>query len=767
MSNEWNWNASQGGNRGGSHRGGFRRDSHRRMPRNPHFGYRKDGYHKQGGGNNMWDNRPPKREIPQLRLLESDIGVTEFVSDHKGFTGIIKSRYSDFQVSEINDDGKMAELTDMRSPQPPEEEKVDEDEDLLITKYNLEILPMETWDKINTLSVSQVKTNDVVEIDMTGVTKEQRTKIHDAVKKAFGAKIVGSTVNIDDKKFMRFTKYRKGVRVDNRIKWVWPAEYVHFIVHKENCDTLEAAARIAEALKLNGRPSMLGYAGTKDRRAKTSQWFSLRKVDPRKIAAGCSGLGNIHVGNYTFSKTHIKLGMLKGNRFRIVLRSIEEPDEEVDKACENLRSRGFINYYGLQRFGASVDIPTYEIGKQLLQANLKKAVESVVAVAGRGRSYQRHTRMTRALQRRPNDLAGALSALPRNVILLYLHSYQSLIWNKVVSMRIRRFGLKPVAGDLVPLVAGHEDEACEDAVVDYDDDNDTECHEDDTDGVDKQDDVDKDGAENKDGDGGEKSTEAEETKRESKTKFPVKILTQEDIDSSRYTIFDIVMPLPGYNVEYPPNMKDYYQELVAEDNLTLEMKHKSKTYSMSGAYRRMCARPAELSWRRARYSDPRADLLLSDIDHIRGCTTTAELEDGKYKALIITLTLPPSCYATMALRELLKMDTSSATHAQKDQQQKRKADLEIRQAKRAKKAEAKLSEGEGTQAEKGEEVGEQAETAVKEEVAEGQVENDEKVGESEDGVVPKAESQADEAMPEVKHTVYGSKDQEAEIKTEE
>ncbi|KAG6459663.1 hypothetical protein O3G_MSEX011519 [Manduca sexta] len=192
-----------------------------------------------------------------------------------------------------------------------------------------------------------------------------------------------------------------------------------------------------------------------------------------------------------------------------------------------------------------------------------------------------------------------------------------------------------------------------------------------------------------------------------------------------------------------------------------------RTYSMSGAYRRMCARPAELSWRRARYSDPRADLLLSDIDHIRGCTTTAELEDGKYKALIITLTLPPSCYATMALRELLKMDTSSATHAQKDQQQKRKADLEIRQAKRAKKAEAKLSEGEGTQAEKGEEVGEQAETAVKEEVAEGQVENDEKVGESEDGVVPKVESQADEAMPEVKDTVYGSKDQEAEIKTEE
>lgn len=59
---------------------------------------------------------------------------------------------------------------------------------------------------------------------------------------------------------------------------------------------------------------MLGYAGTKDRRAKTSQWFSMRKVDPRKIVAACQDLREIHVGNFTFSPKHIKLGMLKGNR---------------------------------------------------------------------------------------------------------------------------------------------------------------------------------------------------------------------------------------------------------------------------------------------------------------------------------------------------------------------------------------------------------------------------------------------------------------------
>lgn len=32
---------------------------------------------------------------------------------------------------------------------------------------------------------------------------------------------------------------------------------------------------------------------------------------------------------------------------------------------------------------------------------------------------------------------------------MYVHSYQSYIWNTMVSRRLRQFGLKPVVGDLV------------------------------------------------------------------------------------------------------------------------------------------------------------------------------------------------------------------------------------------------------------------------------------------------------------------------------
>ena len=39
--------------------------------------------------------------------------------------------------------------------------------------------------------------------------------------------------------------------------------------------------------------------------------------------------------------------------------------------------------------------------------------------------------------------------IPKNTRLMYVHSYQSYLWNRVVSRRIREHGLQLVAGDLV------------------------------------------------------------------------------------------------------------------------------------------------------------------------------------------------------------------------------------------------------------------------------------------------------------------------------
>ncbi|XP_050672775.1 pseudouridylate synthase 7 homolog [Leptidea sinapis] len=252
MSNNWRSN-SRGGRRWGR---GFRGTGEFRGMRRP-FGNGPAGHrHQTSYQNSLYKNELQgsnnKPSQPVQKLTEKDIFVTEYISDHKGFNGIIKSRFSDFQVSEINEKGEIAQLTDLSAPEPPADgNAILDDDDLLLNKYNLEILPLETWDKINKLTLCTGPDFGSVELDVTGMSKEERTRIHEAVKKAFGDSIVGSTVTIDEKKYCKFEKYRKGVRVDNRVKWMWPGQYVHFIVYKENCDTMEAASRIMRRLRMN------------------------------------------------------------------------------------------------------------------------------------------------------------------------------------------------------------------------------------------------------------------------------------------------------------------------------------------------------------------------------------------------------------------------------------------------------------------------------------------------------------------------------------
>ena len=238
-----------------------------------------------------------------------------------------------------------------------------------------------------------------------------------------------------------------------------------------------------------------------------------------------------------------------------------------------------------------------------------------------------------------NDYLRAFSHLQRNTVLLYLHAYQSLIWNKVVSERIKRFGDQVLIGDTV-LMSQPENKNAK---------------------TEKE--------------GEEESTVAAvttmTTTKEFETKLERKIANIETVDEnniSRYTLHDVVMPIPGHKVPYPKNeeLKEIYLSLMKEDGLDQGfegLKHKTDMFSLSGDYRVILQKVNDLSWRFISHSEPDEDILVSDFDIIEGKQPKESVQGGEYQSLLVEFSLNSSTYATMALREAMKIDLGKGSQS--------------------------------------------------------------------------------------------------------
>lgn len=81
---------------------------------------------------------------------------------------------------------------------------------------------------------------------------------------------------------------------------------------------------------------------------------------------------------------------------------------------------------------------------------------------------------------------------------------------------------------------------------------------------------------------------------------------------------------------------------------------------MSGSYRKVLHKPKDLTWSVVRYTDPDVPLAQSDEDELLGVEPPILDENGKFVALQIQFELGTAAYATMALREITKTETSAA-----------------------------------------------------------------------------------------------------------
>ncbi|CAN8018839.1 unnamed protein product [Ixodes persulcatus] len=562
---------------------------------------------------------------------EKNVGITEYIGNHKGFSGQLKQRYSDFLVNEVSLSGKVVRLTTL---DPPPEDAAED------TSWAEEVLPPETMDELNEL-VSGERTEKVT-IDVTSMSKEERRQVHGLVRKNFpdldsvtkdqeeGAK----KLILVEKKADRATG-ADGLPVRKpRKRRYWPfgrGNYTTFALYKENADTMEAVNMIASVLRF--KPSCFAYAGTKDKRGKTCQLVSVYRVPARNLLGLNKRKWALVIGNVSYEEKGIKLGDLLGNRFAIILRDVVGSRSDIEEAVQSLSEKGFINYYGTQRFGTT-SVSTQEIGRELLKGNYEAAVHLVLKPREGGNAQLSACREEWArsgdalkalsllqhkgsieglllqglLKNGPKAFVCALLSIPRNVRLMYIHGYQSYIWNKVVSRRLRKFGLAVLEGDLVvPAdVPG--------AVLESEE--------------------------------GKFSKQAEPT-------------VVKDIAAA--TLGDVVLPLPGYSVKYPKNeIAEWYKEMLAEDGLTLDsFNNKNRAFAMSGCYRHIVTIPRDVTWEEVTYEDPSKPLLLSDLDTLRGNTLPEQSGSGSHRGLRMEFSLPSSCYATMAIRELTRSDTTA------------------------------------------------------------------------------------------------------------
>ncbi|KAK0550837.1 multisubstrate pseudouridine synthase 7 [Tilletia horrida] len=451
------------------------------------------------------------------------------------------------------------------------------------------------------------------------------------------------------------------------------------------------------------------------------------------------GPKGLRIAHLTYADHPFRLGDLSGNEFLITLRNVKlvkegaeaftsasaaadeseespsfaEEEKVIAQAMGVLKERGFINYYGMQRFGTT-QLSTHELGIPLFKRDYKRAIDLLLAprpypnpapssgieadvarardLYAQARLQDAHDAMPRSYtaertvlgrlareeerqgwNKLPRDAEGleerkmlrrdwlsAFSAIPKTMRMMYVHAYQSFIWNKMVSERVRRFGLeRPVVGDYVFVDA--------DAHRAADGDGDEEM-------VDGE-----QGAADENGADGEEDEDALANKAASidaapakGTKPKVKTLTEADLSAGTHSITDVVMPLPGSEVVFEPGswLDTLYRELLAQDGLTPADLGTSDQpeYALRGAYRKMLHVPRGLSYTLLRYTDPHIDLAHSDEDVLLGLapaapppsTSSTIKGEGKFLALQLRLVLGTSAYATMALREVLKAETSSA-----------------------------------------------------------------------------------------------------------
>jgi len=190
-------------------------------------------------------------------------------------------------------------------------------------------------------------------------------------------------------------------------------EFVAVKVRKTDCNTLFVGEQLAKFAGISARN--MSYAGLKDRKAVTEQWFSLQMPGQQTPDFSQFSLEGVEILDVTRHQRKIRIGSLQGNHFEILLRNAKETDE-LKVRLDFLAKNGFPNYFTEQRFGRD--------GNNLTQA-LRWA-------------------------------NGEINVKDRNKRSFYLSAARSEIFNLIVSKRMElNLAQQILVGDVLQLNGSH------------------------------------------------------------------------------------------------------------------------------------------------------------------------------------------------------------------------------------------------------------------------------------------------------------------------
>ncbi len=254
--------------------------------------------------------------------------------------------------------------------------------------------------------------------------------------------------------------------------------YTQFNLTKVHKDTFEAIRKLRKALNIPYE--WFNYAGLKDKFSISVQKISIKGNYIEKLKK--LKLKDIFIRNIQPTKKPIRLGSHKGNNFTLVLRNIETTKNLrgiIENYIKCLNDFGFPNYFGLQRFG-SYRPNSHIVGRYLLEGDYKNAFKEFVTTTystelpeskrvrrelrndgdlkkaynnfPKSLNYERN--MIFHLIGKPGDYSGSTNTLPSALKQLLISSFQSFLFNKIVSLRVEKgFPLfRPLEGDVVSIL---------------------------------------------------------------------------------------------------------------------------------------------------------------------------------------------------------------------------------------------------------------------------------------------------------------------------